>query len=129
MKPVEDAFGSESFRRVILPGIVLAAGVHPLISILTSPIDSLYGIEASLLLLVEIIFFGLIVSSCPCTSEVRSGERFQVLVGRPGDDRLQLAHRLGKFAGRAPARGLKETNRRHTPCRQCRAPERHPRSR
>jgi hypothetical protein len=63
MKPVEDAFASESFRRVILPGIVLAAGLHPLVSNVAPFIGSLYGLAAPILLVAEVIFFGLVVSS------------------------------------------------------------------
>ena len=63
MKPVEDAFASETFRRVILPGIVLASGVHPLIAKWAPRIASQYGVGSTVLLVAEVIFFGLAVSS------------------------------------------------------------------
>jgi hypothetical protein len=63
MKPVEDAFASDTFRRVILPGIVLAIGIHPLIANWVHILDRLYGIGATPMLVAEVIFFGLVVSS------------------------------------------------------------------
>lgn len=63
MNPVEDTFASDTFRRVILPGIVLAVGVHPLIAQWTGPVESLYGVGPALMLVGEVIFFGLVVSS------------------------------------------------------------------
>ena len=63
MEPVEEAFASDIFRRVILPGIVPAIGMHPLISIWASFLDSLCGIGATPMLVGEVVFFGLVVSS------------------------------------------------------------------
>ena len=63
MEPVEEAFASDIFRRVILPGIVPAIGIHPLISIWASFLDSLCGIGATPMLVGEVVFFGLVVSS------------------------------------------------------------------
>lgn len=63
MKPVEDAFASDTFRRVILPGIVLTIGIHPLIANWAHVLDKLYGIGAAPMLVGEVIFFGLVVSS------------------------------------------------------------------
>lgn len=63
MKPVEEAFASDTFRRVILPGIVLAIGIHPLIANWFHILDRLYGIGATPMLVAEVIFFGLVVSS------------------------------------------------------------------
>lgn len=63
MKPIEDAFASDTFRRVILPGIVLAIGIHPLIAAWARNLDVLYGIGATPILVAEVVFFGLVVSS------------------------------------------------------------------
>lgn len=63
MKPVEEAFASDAFRRVILPGIVVWLGVHPLIATLAARMESLYGVGSTLLLIAEVIFFGLVISS------------------------------------------------------------------
>lgn len=63
MKPIEDALASASFRRVILPGIVLTAGVHPLIAPWISKVAALYGINGNLIFIVEILTFGLALGS------------------------------------------------------------------
>src|SRR5712692_9167628 len=63
MKPLEDAFASDIFRRVILPGIVLACGLHPLISRRTAAVQDLYGIGPTTLFVSEIIVLGLGISS------------------------------------------------------------------
>jgi hypothetical protein len=64
MKPVEDAFASDVFRQVLLPGIVLSIGVHPLISrVFTPVVRELYGIGPTTLIVGEIIVFGLVISS------------------------------------------------------------------
>lgn len=64
MKPIEEAFASRGFRRVILPGIVLTVGLHPLLRKLIATAMSEYGItEAAVVLVVEIVFWGLVVSS------------------------------------------------------------------
>src|SRR6266568_6701249 len=63
MKPVEDVFSAETFRRVIMPGIILALGIHPLISGTLPFLYSLYGMGSATLLVVEIIVFGLTLSS------------------------------------------------------------------
>ena len=63
MKPIEDVFSSDTFRRVVLPGIVLAAGIHPLIMKFILVAESLYGISALGMLLSEVVIFGLAVSS------------------------------------------------------------------
>src|SRR5258708_19041238 len=62
MKPGEEAFASETFRRVVLPGIVLAIGIHPLITTWAPLIDAVYGIGSTVLLVAEIVLFGLMVS-------------------------------------------------------------------
>ncbi|MGA8593980.1 MAG: hypothetical protein WB676_04490 [Bryobacteraceae bacterium] len=63
MKPLEDAFSSEGFRRVVLPGIVLTIGLHPLIRQWLPDIQGLYGIGQAALAVTEVIAFGLAVSS------------------------------------------------------------------
>jgi hypothetical protein len=63
MKPLEEAFSSTGFRRVILPGIVLAMGIHPLIVGFLPSIEKVYGLSSSILLAIEVIAFGLALSS------------------------------------------------------------------
>lgn len=63
MKPVEEAFASTGFRRVILPGIILTAGIHPLLSKATETIARAYGVAGVVLIVGEILFYGLVVSS------------------------------------------------------------------
>ena len=63
MKPVEDVFSSDVFRRVVLPGIVLSAGFHPFISGWIPTFTRLYGIGPTAVILAEIIIFGLGISS------------------------------------------------------------------
>jgi hypothetical protein len=63
MKPVEEAFASTGFRRVILPGIVLTAGFHPLLSNAMPAIVTAYAVSALVLIVAEVLFFGLVVSS------------------------------------------------------------------
>lgn len=63
MKPVEEAFASEAFRRIVLPGIVLTVGFHPLVSMWTPLVETLYGVGAAVFIVTEVIFFGLLVSS------------------------------------------------------------------
>src|SRR5262245_19370180 len=63
MKPVEDAFASDIFRQVVLPGVVLSVGLHPLISIWMPAVESLYGVGSMALIAAEIIVLGLAVSS------------------------------------------------------------------
>jgi hypothetical protein len=64
MKIVEDAFSSDIFRQVLLPGIVLSIGIHPVISeILTPLVHKVYGVGPTTLILGEIIVFGLVISS------------------------------------------------------------------
>ena len=63
MKPVEDVFSSDVFRRVVLPGIVLSAGFHPCISSWNPTLSRLYGIGPTTVVVAEIIIFGLGVSS------------------------------------------------------------------
>jgi len=65
MKPLEDAFSSAGFRRVILPGVILTIGIHPLIGSGGKLVLAAYGIVDTVVLLVaEIIVLGLIISSC-----------------------------------------------------------------
>jgi hypothetical protein len=63
VKPIEDVFSSDTFRRVVLPGIVLAAGIHPLIMKFILVAESLYGLSALAMLVSEVVVFGLAVSS------------------------------------------------------------------
>src|SRR4030095_3616915 len=63
MKPVEEAFAGAGFRRVIMPGIVLTAGIHPIFSDGLEFVAKVYGVNSTVLLIVEVIFFGLVVSS------------------------------------------------------------------
>jgi hypothetical protein len=86
MKPIEGAFASEALRRVILPGIVLAIGVHPLIGRLVSvPLESLYGVSPTVLFVTEIVFFGLILSSAvQWVYYVYEGFRLRALTGLAG---------------------------------------------
>jgi len=64
MKPIEDAFSSTGFRRVILPGVVLMIGIHPVLSGLARRGLTTYGItDAPVTLIAEVIFFGLLLSS------------------------------------------------------------------
>jgi hypothetical protein len=63
MKPFEEAFASELFRRVILPGIILSAGVHPMISGYLSALKELYGLGPTSFIVAEVIVLGLVVSS------------------------------------------------------------------
>src|SRR2546422_6612461 len=63
MKPLEDAFASNIFRQVVLPGIVLSIGLHPLISRLVPTLEQLYGLGSTILIVAEIIVLGLCISS------------------------------------------------------------------
>jgi hypothetical protein len=64
MKPLEDAFASRTIRRIVLPGIVLTIGIHPALGGLLAASGDLYGIEDSgLILVIEILFWGLLISS------------------------------------------------------------------
>lgn len=63
MKPVEEAFSAGGFRRVVMPGIVLAIGLHPIIDRWLPAIRFTYGVNAPVLLVAEVIFFGLFASS------------------------------------------------------------------
>lgn len=64
MKPVEEALASRSFRRVVLPGIVLTIGFHPLLSGLLRRHAAIYGLtEGVVVIVAEVMFWGLIVSS------------------------------------------------------------------
>ena len=63
MKALEDAFSFGGFRRVILPGVVLAAGAHPLLKLALPFIHNMYGVDNSALLVIEVIMFGLLLSS------------------------------------------------------------------
>jgi len=63
MKPLEDAFASDIFRRVVLPGIVLALGLHPLVLQFLPGIEQLYGVTPTILVVSEIIILGLGISS------------------------------------------------------------------
>jgi len=63
MKPVEETFSSAAFRRVILPGIILTMGFHPVLSTWLVRVGSVYDISSTVFLVAEVIFFGLIVSS------------------------------------------------------------------
>jgi len=108
MKPVEDAFASETFRRVILPGIVLAAGVHPLVSTLAPTINSLYGVGASVSLIAEVIFFGLIASSATqWIYYVYEGFRLQSLTTLARDANERRVRQLDELMNRPqPAGGF-----------------------
>lgn len=65
MKALEEAFSSGGFRRVILPGIVLTLGLHPLLNGLTKSVAPTYGItEPAVVLIAEVILLGLVLSSC-----------------------------------------------------------------
>jgi hypothetical protein len=106
MKPVEDAFASETFRRVILPGIVLAAGLHPLVSVLAPFIDSLYGLAASVLLVAEVVFFGLVVSSATqWIYYVYEGFRLQPLTAFAGRANRRRVQRLSELMNHLQAPG------------------------
>lgn len=64
MKPIEEAFNSNAFRRVVLPGIVMTIGVHPVLAGVFDRWIKLYGFSESLVVLgAEIIFWGLLLSS------------------------------------------------------------------
>lgn len=63
MKPLEEAFASGTLRRVVLPGIVLTLGFHPVLATLLAQIVSVYGMSSAVVLITEIIALGLIVSS------------------------------------------------------------------
>jgi hypothetical protein len=63
MKPLEDAFATDVFRRVVLPGIVLSAALHPLISHWIPAIQGQYGVGPTTLIVAEIIVLGLGISS------------------------------------------------------------------
>jgi hypothetical protein len=98
MKPVEEAFASGTVRRVILPGIVLAAGVHPLISTLAPIIDSLYGVGTSVLFVAEVVFFGLIVSSATqWIYYVYEGFRLQLLTTLAGPANQRRVRQLSEL--------------------------------
>jgi hypothetical protein len=63
VKPIEDVFSSDTFRRVVLPGIVLASGIHPLVMKFILVTESLYGFSALAMLVSEVVVFGLVLSS------------------------------------------------------------------
>jgi hypothetical protein len=46
-----------------MPGIVLTAGIHPIFSDGLAFVATVYGVNPTVLLIVEVIFFGLVVSS------------------------------------------------------------------
>jgi len=101
MKPVEEAFASTGFRRVILPGIVLTVGVHPILSNAMPVIAQAYEISSLVLIVAEILFFGLVVSSAlQWIYYVYEGFRLPLLtrVARRTNER-----RVAKFAARSKA--------------------------
>jgi hypothetical protein len=64
MKPIEEAFSSRGFRRVVLPGIVITIGIHPLFRPALAGVVSSYDLpEGAVILVVEVLFWGLLVSS------------------------------------------------------------------
>lgn len=64
MKPIDEAFSSRGFRRVVMPGIVVTLGVHPIIELRLRDVMSNYGLSDSVVVLVaEIMVFGLLLSS------------------------------------------------------------------
>jgi hypothetical protein len=63
MKPVEEAFASTGFRRVVLPGIVVTAGIHPLVAEAMASIVTIYSIPSVVLVVAEVLVFGLVISS------------------------------------------------------------------
>lgn len=63
MKPVEEAFASGSFRRVVLPGIILTIGLHPILSMWLPRLGATYGVSTTFILITEVVFFGLVLSS------------------------------------------------------------------
>jgi hypothetical protein len=64
VKPLEEVFGSRTFRRIVLPGIVLTLGLHPVVSTLLGAFGYLYGVkDGAVILVVEVLFWGLLVSS------------------------------------------------------------------
>jgi hypothetical protein len=63
MKALEDAFSSAGFRRVVLPGIVITVGAHPLLKPALPFVHEMYGIEPNTLIIIEVILYGLLLSS------------------------------------------------------------------
>jgi IS1 family transposase len=114
MKPVEEAFASETFRRVVLPGIVLAIGVHPLLTTWTPSIDAVYGVGSTVLLVTEIVLFGLMVSSATqWIYYVYEGFRLKVVTaaaGRANVKRLQNLIKLSTELEAKPIRSEDEEN-------------------
>ena len=91
-------------RRVILPGIVLAAGVHPLVSTLAPTINSLYGVGASVSLIAEVIFFGLIASSATqWIYYVYEGFRLQSLTTLARNTNERRVRQLDELMNEPPA--------------------------
>lgn len=59
-----DAFGKAQLSRVILPGFIVSVGLHPHVaSLFNTSLGQLYGLSSSVLFIIEIGFFGLILSS------------------------------------------------------------------
>ena len=63
MKPVEEAFASAAFRRVVLPGIIITIGVHPILDPWMRIVQARYPVSPPILSLIEVIVLGLAVSS------------------------------------------------------------------
>src|SRR5262249_52089143 len=104
MKPVEDVFSSDVFRRIVLPGIVLSAGLHPFISPWVPTVTRLYGIGATSIIVAEIVVFGLGLSSAlQSIYYVYEGFRFEwvtSLAGRINRTRLeQYQEQLNEIQG------------------------------
>ena len=114
MKPVEDAFASDTFRRVILPGIVLAVGIHPLIARCAHTLDILYGIGATPMLVAEVVFFGLVVSSAiNWIYYVYEGFRLEFLTaiaGRLNERRVKNLMKVRKDLQALPSRTSSQQN-------------------
>lgn len=95
MKPVEEAFSSTTFRRVILPGIILTVGLHPILSKWLLRLETTYGVPAGFLLIVEVIFFGLVVSSAiQWIYYVYEGYRLSALTAVAGHLNVHKVQRL-----------------------------------
>jgi hypothetical protein len=64
MKPASEVLGGARFRRLALPGLVLALGIHPyLMSLLGSWLTRTYAVSGPVLFVIEVALFGMLISS------------------------------------------------------------------
>lgn len=63
MKPIEEAFSSAGFRGVVLPGVVLTIGLHPILAGFLRRFQTLYATSETVIVVAEVVIWGMLVSS------------------------------------------------------------------